>query len=123
MCDAEIVIDAPAEAIWAVVADVTRVGEWSAECRSQPGSGILIDLHSPSATAPDVMALGSGVRRHYIEHRGRLWRGWWLRVAGNVAYNAVIQVTGTWLHMTCGTVVGEQRAACQAAATRHVRGG
>jgi hypothetical protein len=30
---AETVIDAPAAAIWAVVADVTRVGEWSGECR------------------------------------------------------------------------------------------
>jgi hypothetical protein len=33
MCAAETVIDAPAEAIWAVVCDVTRVGEWSGECR------------------------------------------------------------------------------------------
>jgi uncharacterized protein YndB with AHSA1/START domain len=33
MCSAEIVIDAPAETIWATVADVTRVGEWSAECK------------------------------------------------------------------------------------------
>jgi len=32
-CSAETVIDAPAEAIWAVVCDVTRVGEWSGECR------------------------------------------------------------------------------------------
>jgi hypothetical protein len=33
MCAAETVIDAPADAIWAVVCDVTRVGEWSGECR------------------------------------------------------------------------------------------
>jgi len=33
MCAAETVIDAPAEAIWAVVCDVTRVGEWSGKCR------------------------------------------------------------------------------------------
>ena len=32
-CTAETVIDAPAEEIWAVVCDVTRVGEWSGECR------------------------------------------------------------------------------------------
>jgi hypothetical protein len=32
-CSAETVIDAPAEAIWAVVSDVTRVGDWSGECR------------------------------------------------------------------------------------------
>lgn len=32
-CRAERLIDAAPEAIWAVVADVTRVGEWSGECR------------------------------------------------------------------------------------------
>lgn len=32
-CEAEILIDRPPEAVWAVVADVTRVGEWSGECR------------------------------------------------------------------------------------------
>jgi len=30
---AEVVVDAPPEAVWAVLADVTRVGEWSHECR------------------------------------------------------------------------------------------
>jgi hemerythrin-like domain-containing protein len=30
---AEAVVDAPIEAVWRVVADVTRVGEWSHECR------------------------------------------------------------------------------------------
>lgn len=30
---AETIIDAPAKAIWAVICDVTRVGEWSGECR------------------------------------------------------------------------------------------
>jgi hypothetical protein len=29
----EVVVDAPIDAVWAVVADVTRVGEWSHECR------------------------------------------------------------------------------------------
>lgn len=29
----EITVDAPIEAVWRVVADVTRVGEWSHECR------------------------------------------------------------------------------------------
>jgi Polyketide cyclase / dehydrase and lipid transport len=32
-CEANIVVDAPAEAIWALVSDVSRVGEWSGECR------------------------------------------------------------------------------------------
>ena len=39
MCAAETVINAPAEAIWAVVADVRRVGEWSAECRGCAWAG------------------------------------------------------------------------------------
>ncbi|HET6818785.1 MAG TPA: SRPBCC family protein [Mycobacteriales bacterium] len=32
-CEASIVIDAPVEAVWALVSDVTRTGEWSVECR------------------------------------------------------------------------------------------
>ncbi|HXQ18325.1 MAG TPA: SRPBCC family protein [Acidimicrobiales bacterium] len=32
-CEATIDIEAPPAAVWAVVADVTRVGEWSGECR------------------------------------------------------------------------------------------
>jgi uncharacterized protein YndB with AHSA1/START domain len=32
-CAAETVIDAPPETIWATVCDVTRVGEWSGECK------------------------------------------------------------------------------------------
>jgi len=31
--EASVTIEAPAESVWAVVADVTRVGEWSGECR------------------------------------------------------------------------------------------
>ncbi len=30
----EVVVDAPAADVWPLVADVTRVGEWSHECRS-----------------------------------------------------------------------------------------
>lgn len=32
-CEASIAIAAPPEAVWSVIADVTRVGEWSGECR------------------------------------------------------------------------------------------
>jgi len=32
-CQAEVTVNSRAEAIWAVVSDVTRVGEWSGECR------------------------------------------------------------------------------------------
>jgi uncharacterized protein YndB with AHSA1/START domain len=32
-CEAGITIAAPPEAVWMVVSDVTRVGEWSGECR------------------------------------------------------------------------------------------
>ncbi|HET6908464.1 MAG TPA: SRPBCC family protein, partial [Mycobacteriales bacterium] len=31
--EASIVVDAPIEAVWALVSDVTRTGEWSVECR------------------------------------------------------------------------------------------
>jgi uncharacterized protein YndB with AHSA1/START domain len=32
-CEASIVVDAPVEAVWALVSDVTRAGDWSVECR------------------------------------------------------------------------------------------
>jgi uncharacterized protein YndB with AHSA1/START domain len=32
-CEASIAIAAPPGAVWSVIADVTRVGEWSGECR------------------------------------------------------------------------------------------
>ena len=38
-CAAETVIDAPAQAIWAVVSDVTRAGEWSGECQGCSWAG------------------------------------------------------------------------------------
>ena len=31
-CRAEVIAGAPLEAVWCVVADVTRTGEWSHEC-------------------------------------------------------------------------------------------
>jgi uncharacterized protein YndB with AHSA1/START domain len=32
-CESSVTIASPPEAVWAVVSDVTRVGEWSGECR------------------------------------------------------------------------------------------
>ena len=32
-CEADITVAASPEAVWAVISDVTRVGEWSGECR------------------------------------------------------------------------------------------
>lgn len=31
-CAASVAIDAPVEAVWALISDVTRTGEWSVEC-------------------------------------------------------------------------------------------
>lgn len=32
-CEASVVVEAPLEAVWALISDVTRTGEWSVECR------------------------------------------------------------------------------------------
>ncbi len=32
-CQARVTVDAPVDAVWGLVSDVTRVGEWSGECR------------------------------------------------------------------------------------------
>lgn len=32
-CEASVVVDAPVDAVWALVSDVTKTGEWSVECR------------------------------------------------------------------------------------------
>ena len=32
-CEASVVVDAPVDAVWALVSDATRTGEWSVECR------------------------------------------------------------------------------------------
>ena len=56
----ETVACAPAEAVWQIIADVTRVGEWSHECR---GARLLGDAR---AAAPGVRFRGqnrSGVFR------------------------------------------------------------
>jgi len=56
---AEVIADAPVEAVWRVVADVTRTGEWSHECLHVSWLG------GATAAAP-------GAR-----FRGRNRAGWW----------------------------------------------
>jgi hypothetical protein len=48
----EVVVDAPPEAVWAVLADVTRIGEWSHECRGAEW------LDGASSAAPGVRFRG-----------------------------------------------------------------
>jgi uncharacterized protein YndB with AHSA1/START domain len=62
MCAAEAVIDAPAEAIWAVVSDVTRVGEWSGECQGCSWAG------EPGAAVPGARFRGAN-RRSWLRWR------------------------------------------------------
>ncbi len=54
-CEASVVIGAPPVKIWRVVADVTRVGEWSGECRGGAWVG--------GATAPAAGARFRGRNR------------------------------------------------------------
>jgi len=49
---AEVVVDASPEAVWAVLADVTRIGEWSHECRGAEW------LDGAGAAAPGVRFRG-----------------------------------------------------------------
>jgi uncharacterized protein YndB with AHSA1/START domain len=58
---ATVVIHAPAEAIWAVVGDVTRVGQWSGECRG-------------GAWAPGTAGLEPGAE--FWGHNRRGWLRW-----------------------------------------------
>jgi len=58
---ASIVVSAPAEALWALVTDVTRTGEWSPEATG----GAWID----GATGPAVGARFKGTNRG-----GPIWR-------------------------------------------------
>ena len=56
-CEARIVINAPVEAVWDVLSDVTRVGEWSGECRQCEWVG-------------DSAALAPGARFRGTSRRG-----------------------------------------------------
>lgn len=49
---AEVVVDATPEAVWAVLSDVTRIGEWSHECRGAEW------LDGATAAAPGVRFRG-----------------------------------------------------------------
>ena len=55
-CEASIEVAASAPAVWAVVADVTRVGEWSGECRGCAWLG------AAAAPAPGVRFRGRNRR-------------------------------------------------------------
>ncbi len=61
---ADVVVDAPTEAVWRVVSDVTRTGEWSHECRQ--------------VSWLDVATAAPGARFRGTNRVGRLLR--WSRV-------------------------------------------
>lgn len=71
-CRTEVIVGAPVEAVWRVVADVTRTGAWSHECRQ------VVWLRGATQVAP-------GVR-----FRGRDRSGWlrWSRVCEVIAVQA-----------------------------------
>jgi uncharacterized protein YndB with AHSA1/START domain len=47
-----VVIEAPSEAVWSLVSDVTRIGEWGGECEAPNGSR--------AAGRASVVASGAG---------------------------------------------------------------
>jgi hypothetical protein len=75
----EVVVDATVSQVWAVVSDVTRVGEWSHECL---GAGWLGDAHGP---AP-------GARFRGRNRAG--WSGWarWSRICEIVSLDPPSQL-------------------------------
>jgi uncharacterized protein YndB with AHSA1/START domain len=58
-CEAEIVVKSAPEAVWAVVSDVTRVGEWSGECRGCAWTG------EPARAEPGARFRGKNRRGGY----------------------------------------------------------
>jgi len=71
-CRTEVIVDAPAEAVWRVIADVTRTGEWSHECHQAAW------LHGATQAAPGVRFRG--------RNRSGLLR--WSRVCEVIAVDA-----------------------------------
>jgi hypothetical protein len=59
VCEATVTVAAPPEAVWNVVSDVTRVGEWSGECRSNEWVG------EPARAVPSARFRG-GNRRTWM---------------------------------------------------------
>ena len=55
-CEASVVINAPIDAVWALVSDVTRTGEWSVECRGAEW------LHGATTAVPRAMFRGKNRR-------------------------------------------------------------
>lgn len=51
-CRTEVIVDAPVEAVWRVITDVTRTREWSHECRQ------VAWLHGATQAAPGVRFRG-----------------------------------------------------------------
>ncbi|MDX2708742.1 SRPBCC family protein [Streptomyces sp. PA03-6a] len=76
-CRTEVVVDAPAEAVWRVVADVTRTSEWSHECHR------VTWLRGASTAAPGARFRG----------RNRSGRLRWSRVCEIVAFEAPHRIT------------------------------
>jgi uncharacterized protein YndB with AHSA1/START domain len=66
----EVIVAAPVEAVWQVIADVTRTGQWSHECRH------VVWLDGATAAAPGVRFRGSN-------------RSGWLRWARSCEFFAV----------------------------------
>jgi hypothetical protein len=96
----EVVVHAPVEAVWEVLSDVTRVGEWSHECRSAEWLG------GARAAAPGVRFRG----------RNKTGRVRWSRV------NEVVRVEGlreiAWRTQPSPAVPGQHRVALRAGARR-----
>jgi uncharacterized protein YndB with AHSA1/START domain len=76
-CRTEAILEAPVDAVWRVIADVTRTSEWSHECHR------ITWLHGATAAAP-------GVRFRGYNRSGRLR---WSRVCEIVALDAPRQIT------------------------------
>ena len=47
-CEASVTVNAPPDAVWSVISDVTRIGEWSGECLSCEWVG---DRSTPTPSA------------------------------------------------------------------------
>jgi len=71
-CRTEVIVEAPVQAVWRVIADVTRTGEWSHECHQV------------------AWRRGAGAAVPGVQFRGRNRSGWlrWSRVCEVIAVQA-----------------------------------